>query len=175
MKLFLVVPLALMGTVATAQDWPNWRGPNHNGSTKAEGLPAKFSQRKQVRWKAKLPGPGASTPIVVGDRIFLTSVDTERERLVVLCLNRADGKVAWKRNAGSGYTSGRGSRVARGRRTTYASPSPAADGDRVVFFFGNGDLVAYDSEGEELWRRNIQKDYGNFAFQWTFSASPTIW
>ncbi|MHC4811689.1 MAG: outer membrane protein assembly factor BamB family protein [Planctomycetota bacterium] len=174
----LLVALTITAAVtatAAAQDWPNWRGPNHNGSTEAEGLPEKFSLRRHIRWKARLPGPGASTPIVVGERIFLTSVDTERERLVALCLNRTDGEVLWQKDAGSGYVAGRGSRTARDRMATYASPSPATDGERVVFFFGNGDLVAYDLEGEELWRRNIQKDYGNFAFQWTFSASPTMW
>jgi len=166
----------VLATVAAAQDWPNWRGPNHDGSTEAQGLPQKFSQRRQVRWKAKLPGPGASTPIVLGDRIFLTSVDSKRQRLVAMCLNRKDGKVLWTRDADSGYTTdARGSRISRDRMATYASPSPTTDGERVVFFFGNGDLVTYDHEGEELWRRNIQKDYGNFAFQWTFSASPTIW
>ncbi len=159
-----------------AQDWPNWRGPNHNGSTTATDLPLEFSQRKQVRWKVTLPGPAASTPIVVGDRVFLTSVDTEREHLVAMCLDRRDGSLLWKKDAGSGYTGGRGSVVARERaRSNYASPSPTGDRERVVFFFGNGDLVAYDHEGKELWRRNIQKDYGSFAFQWTFSASPTMW
>ena len=64
-------------------------------------------------------------------------------------------------------------RLGSGRRSNYASPSPATDGERVFFFFGNGDLVGYDLDGTELWRRNVQKDYGRFAFQWTFSASPT--
>ena len=169
-SLLLAVPL-----LAGPQDWANWRGPNHDGSTAAEGLPIEFGPEKQVRWATSMPGPGASTPIVVGDRIFLTSVDRERERLVAMCLDRKTGAVSWSRDAGSGYRpDGRGTRIAGGSRATYASPSAATDGERVLFFFGNGDLVAYDLAGEELWRRNVQKEYGNFAFNWTFSASPTF-
>lgn len=162
---------------AMAQDWPHWRGPAYDGSAEATGLALDFTAKKHVRWTAAMPGPGASTPIVIGDRIFLTSVDSERERLVAICLNRKDGQVLWSRDAGSGYKPTEGAtRIARGARTraSYACPSATTDGKRVVFFFGNGDLVAYDYEGEELWRRNIQVDYGKFAFNWTFAASPTL-
>jgi len=114
---------------------------------------------------------------VIGERVFLSSVDTKRDRLVAMCLHRGDGKVLWKRDAGSGYQpGGTGKRTGRGfRRSNYASPSPVSDGETVIFFFGNGDLTAFDLAGKELWRRNVQKDYGDFSFQWTFSASPTLW
>ena len=176
-RLIAVVVLSTgFATDLVAQDWPTWRGPNYDGSATAQNLPTDFDREKHVRWATVMPGPGASTPIVIGDRIFLTSVDTKRERLVALCLHRKDGRVLWSKDAGSGYKAhGVGTRTARGNRTTYASPSPVSDGERVVFFFGNGDLVAYDLEGQELWRRNVQKDYGDFAFQWTFSATPTLW
>ena len=59
-------------------------------------------------------------------------------------------------------------------RSNYASPSPVISGKSVVFFYGNGDLISFDFKGKENWRRNIQKDYGDFCFQWTFSASPTF-
>jgi outer membrane protein assembly factor BamB len=160
-----------------AQDWPHWRGPSYNGAAAAQGLPAEFGPEKNVHWATEMPGPGASTPIVVGDRVFLTSVDTKRERLVALCVSRTDGEVLWSRDAGSGYKpTEQGTHIARGKRTraNYACPSATTDGEHVVFFFGNGDLVGYDFAGEELWRRNIQEDYGNFAFNWTFSASPTL-
>jgi outer membrane protein assembly factor BamB len=177
MKLTPLCSFFLVVATAAAQDWPNWRGPQHDGSAEAKNLPTDFSQSKLIRWTSALPGPGAGTPIVVGDHIFLTSVDTKRERLVALCLDRGDGALLWSKDAGSGYTgsSGQGSRVARGSRSNYASPSPVTDGERVIFFFGNGDLVALDLDGEEVWRSNIQKDHGDFAFLWTFSSSPTIW
>ncbi len=170
----LCAPLFLVAGTATAQDWPHWRGPNYNGSTTAENLPLKFTRTKHVKWATDLMGPGASTPIVVGKRIFFTSVDTKRDRLVALCVNRENGKIMWKSDAGSGYGAASGRRTG-GRRATFASPSATTDGETVVFFFGNGDLVGYDVEGKKLWSRNIQKDYGNFAFNWTFAASPTIW
>lgn len=166
-----------IATVVSTQDWPHWRGPNYNGAVAATGLPTEFGPQQNVRWTAKLPGPGASTPIVVGERIFLTSVDTRRERLVAMCLDRTTGALQWSHDAGSGYQpTPEGTHIARGQKTraTYACPSPTTDGERVVFFFGNGDLVTYDFAGKELWRRNIQADYGNFAFNWTFSASPTL-
>ena len=174
----LAVSIALAAAnVVMAQDWPHWRGPAYNGTVAAKGLPTEFGPDKFVRWTAKMPGPGASTPIVIGDRIFLTSVDTSREQLVAMCVSRIDGKVLWSKDAGSGYKpTAEGTPIARGKRTraTYASPSATTDGEHVVFFFGNGDLVTYDFDGKEIWRRNIQEDYGNFAFNWTFSASPTL-
>lgn len=167
----------LLAAGASTQDWPHWRGPNYNGAVAVSGLPTEFGPTKNVSWATKMPGPGANTPIVIGDRIFLTSVDTKRECLVALCVRRSDGKVLWSKDAGSGYKpTDQGTSIARGKRTraNYACPSATTDGKHVVFFFGNGDLVAYDFAGAELWRRNIQEDYGNFAFNWTFSASPTL-
>lgn len=175
----IALTCALLGTLAAgvrSQDWPHWRGPSFNGATVAKDLPKKFGVDENVRWAAKMPGPGASTPIVIGERVFLTSVDTERERLVAMCIDRSTGKTLWSHDAGTGYKpSEQGTRIARGARTraTYACPSAVTDGERVVFFFGNGDFVAYDYAGKELWRRNVQKEFGNFAFNWTFSASPT--
>src|SRR4029079_16307251 len=58
--------------------------------------------------------------------------------------------------------------------SNYASPSPVTDGKRVVFFYGNGDLVAYDFAGEKIWSRNLQRDYGDFSFGWTFSSTPQL-
>lgn len=169
----LLLAATLAGGAASGQDWPHWRGPRYDGSATASGLPTGFARDQRVRWATDLPGPAASTPIVIGERIFLSSVDTERERLIALCLARADGKVRWQKDADRPGDSG--SRIADDKRSNYASPSPATDGERVFFFFGNGDLVAYDLDGEELWRQNIQQEHGDFAFQWTFSASPTVY
>lgn len=160
---------------APAQDWAHWRGPNFDGSTGVEGLPTAFDRDNGVLWRVDLPGPGASTPIVVGDSVYLTAAEADTGSLWAICLDRRSGEVRWKHDARGGY--GRpeeGVPPIGGSRATFASPSAVCDGERVVFFFGNGDLVAYDLEGERLWARNLQKDLGDFAFQWTFSASPTI-
>ncbi|MCB9881337.1 MAG: PQQ-binding-like beta-propeller repeat protein [Planctomycetes bacterium] len=173
----VLVALALLPLASVrAQDWPHWRGPSFDGSTTVTGLPTSFDKETHVAWSVPMPGPAASTPIVVGKRVFLTAADRERGELLAICLDRATGEVVWQRDAGSGFSGGEdpASKVAGGPRSNYASPSPCTDGERVVFFFGNGDLVAFDYDGKELWRRNLQKDYGKFAFQWTFSASPTL-
>lgn len=168
--------LALAPSTALAQDWPNWRGPHFDGSTTVTGLPTDFSKEKHVQWAAVLPGPGASTPIVVGDSVFLSAIDAEAGELLAIALDRTSGEERWVDLAGSGYRpGGKGTTTEIHNRSNYASPSAVADGERVVFLFGNGDLVAYSHDGERLWARNLQKDFGDFAFQWTFSASPTLW
>lgn len=172
---FLLAPLASGGALSPG-DWPHWRGPNFDGSSPAVNLPESFGPEENVVWSAGLPGPGASTPIVMGGKVFLTSIEPEGGQLLALCLDASSGKVLWEDAAGSGYRAGEvGTSTQIHSRSNYASPSAVTDGERVVFFFGNGDLVAYDLEGERLWSRNLQEDYGDFAFQWTFSASPTIY
>lgn len=176
MRLPILLALAFLTPITAAQDWPNWRGPNFDGSTEATGLPTDFSKEKHVKWATALPGPGAGTPIVLGDRVFVTSIDTELNNLLAICLDLDTGEELWVDAAGSGYKPGdSGEETYIHNRSNYASPSPVTDGERVVFFYGNGDMVAYTLEGERIWERNLQEEYGGFAFQWTFSATPTIW
>ncbi len=170
----LVLAIVTSVPAAALQDWPGWRGPRHDGSSDATGIPTVFGREQHVRWAAALPGPGAGTPIVLGDRVFVSSTVPEAGVLLALCLDRASGEVRWEDEAGSGRARG-DSQVGHDDRSDYASPSPVTDGERVVFFFGNGDLVAYDLDGKRLWARNVQADHGDFAFQWTFGASPTLW
>ncbi len=167
-----------LGTVvpAFAQDWPHWRGPHFNGSTQAKNLPVEFDRQKNVLWAADLPGPAAGTPIIQGERVFVTSTSPEEGLLLALCFDRKNGALLWRKEIGSGYQpGGAGTKIGLDERTNYASPSPVTDGERVVFFYGNGDLVALDFDGNELWSRNLQEDFGDFCFQWTFSTSPTLW
>ena len=158
--------ILLRALASPAADWPNWRGPFHNGSTTESGLPEKFSKTENVKWTSELPGRASSTPIVWGDFVFLTSTDESTKTLLVYALRRADGSTLWKHEVGSG--------ISRDERSNYASPSPVTDGQLVYFFFGNGELLAFDFAGKKVWSRNIQKDYGDFAFQWTFSSSPLL-
>lgn len=178
-RLFLITALTLLSAAgaAMAQDWANWRGPLYNGSSpNAKNLPVKFSPKENVKWVADMPGPSAATPIIYGDNVFLSSVDTAKETLVAMCLDRKTGKVKWSHAVGSGYMpGGEGNKVQLDGRSNYASPSPVTDGKRVVFFYGNGDLAAFDMAGKKIWQRNLQKDLGDFAFQWTFSSSPQLY
>ena len=148
---------------ANAQDWPQWRGPNFNGTTTAKKLPVKFGPSDNVVWSVDLPGPSAATPAVVGDHVFVSSSDTASETLLAYCFDRESGKQLWKHEIGKG--------LSQDTRSNFASPSPVSDGKIVTFFYGNGEMVTFDVAGKELWRNN----YGPFAFQWTFSTSPLLY
>jgi len=156
----------MVTSVSTASNWPQWRGPFFNGSTDETGLPEKWSRTENVAWVADLPGASAATPIVWDDAVFISAADHAADTLVALCLDRKTGRRLWQHEIAHG--------IRKDRRSTFAAPSPVTDGQRAIFFYGNGDLVAFDFTGKPLWRRNIQKDYGEFAFLWTFSSSPTL-
>ena len=178
---FSLMITAVLSTTACSSNsvnssWDNWRGPNYDGSAEGSGLPITFSQSENVKWQVNLGGTGASTPVISGNYIFLTAADLEKKELLAICVDKISGKKVWSKSVGSGYKpGGDGTEVRLGSRSTYASPSAVTDGKTVVFFFGNGDLVALSAtDGKEVWRRNIQKDEGDFTFQWTFSATPTL-
>jgi len=166
MKLSVLTVLTVLLTPAMAADWPNWRGPNFNGSAEAAGLPTTFSPTENVRWKAGLPGPAGSSPIVVGGSVYLTAAVEKDNQVVALCLDAKTGAVKWSAPVADRFRSD--------DRSNFASPSPASDGQRVVFFSGTGDLVSFTLEGKKEWHRNLQKDHGRFAFLWTFSTSPVL-
>ena len=172
MKYRTILALALTAGVSMAAasvragDWPQWRGPNFNGSTDEKNLPSDWSKTENVAWSVPLPGEAASTPIICGDRVFLSGVDSDKDTLVAMCFDRAGGKLLWRHDLAEG--------TRRDDRSNFAAPSPVADGDRVIFFYSNGDLISFDFDGRRQWARNIEKDYGTFAFGWTFSSSPTL-
>jgi outer membrane protein assembly factor BamB len=166
--------LVVAARASLAQDWMNWRGPNFNGSSEAKNLPVEFSQTNNVKWSVALPGPSAGTPIICGDRVFVSSVDTQKQDLLAMCFDRQTGKLRWQKSAHSGYVTPGGTKTMLDDKSNYASPSPVTDGKRVVFFYGNGDMVCFDMDGAKIWARNIQKEYGDFAFNWTFSSTPQL-
>lgn len=169
MKLFSVLCTLFLVMVlqpVTAENWSNWRGPNFNGSSQEKGFPAVFSKTDGLAWKTDLPGEGASTPIVWGNSLFLTSVDESEDGVVGICIDTETGKIRWSEKFGAG--------IRHDERSTFAGASPVTDGKTVYFFSGAGDLAAYDFEGKQLWHRNIEDDLGEFAFQWTFSSSPQL-
>ena len=168
MKRCLILALTLSLTSGIiAENWAQWRGPTFNGSTTESGLPSTWSKSENVVWKATLPGESASTPIVWEDKLFLSSTDKASENLLAMCFSRDKGTLLWSHEINQG--------LRQDSRSDYSSPSPATDGNVVVFFYGNGDLIAFDLAGKEQWRRNIQKDEGDFTFQWTFSSSPLLY
>ncbi len=165
-RVFVAI-VAISISAAHAADWPQWRGPNFNGSTDEKNLPVKWSQTENVAWSVDLPGPSAATPIVSADRVFISSVDSAADSLLAMCFDRTNGKPLWSHEVAKG--------TYRDRRSNYAAPSPVTDGHLVIFFYSTGLLICYDTDGNRIWSRNIQDDYGTFAFLWTFSSSPTLY
>lgn len=163
-----IAVLALTASTACihASDWPQWRGPTFNGFSDETGLPSDFSPERGVSWSIATTGPSASTPIIFGEHVFLSSADKDNQTLHAICLQRSSGKVLWEKKVADG--------LRHDDRSNFSSPSPVTDGKLVVFFYGNGEMVAFDVKGKELWRRNIEKEYGEFACQWTFSSSPLL-
>jgi outer membrane protein assembly factor BamB len=162
-SLLLAVALPL---VASAADWPHWRGPEFNCSSPETALPTEFSPTNNVKWSADMPGPSAATPIVSGDAVFISSTDLKTRSLLALAFDRKTGKELWRKEIAQGF--------AKDDKSNYASPSPVTDGKVVAFLYGSGALAAFDFAGKQLWSRNLEKDYGPFAYQWTYSASPTL-
>lgn len=158
--------LILSAQLASAENWPGLRGPHQNGSSTERDLPASFSKTENVKWVVDLPGPSGSTPAIWGDHVFVSSADPETKKLHAMCFDCNSGKLLWDKTVADGFK--------QDDRSNLAGPSPATDGKRVFFFYGTSDLVAFDFTGKQLWHRNIQKDYGSFAFLWTFSTSPLV-
>ncbi len=150
-----------------AENWAQWRGPSFDGGSPEKGLVEKFSPTENVKWTAPMPGPSAATPIVWGDRVFVSTPDAQARTLLALCLDRRSGKELWRHEVAAGL-------INRDPKSNFSSPSPATDGKLVVFFYGSGELAAFDFVGKKLWERNLQSDYGQFAFLWTFSTSPLL-
>lgn len=158
--------LLLMCSAATAENWATFRGPNFNGFTEETNLPTTFSPTENVVWSKALPGASAAVPIVWGDKVFVSSTDPLNSSLLAMCLDRKSGDVLWRKQVSDGNR--------RDSRSNFAAPTPATDGEVVVFFYGNGPMVAYDFAGKQLWKKSIPEEYGDFAFLWTFSTSPLI-
>lgn len=147
---------------APIQDWPQFRGPGAMGRTAAQGVPLTWSDEQNVVWKTPLPGPGASSPITFGSRIFLTCYtgyatsssepgSMSQLKRHLLCLNLADGKLLWNTAVPAELPEQERIREDHG----YASSTPVTDGERVYAFFGKTGVFAFDLSGKQLWRANV--------------------
>ncbi len=178
-------------TTSPAENWPQWRGPTGNSISSEKKLPIVWNNERGVLWKTDLPEWGSSTPAIWGNAIFLTS--HQEDKLLLLKIDAGQpnseskskpGEVLWTKTVGSGQVD----RAPVKKKTdderrsqkfhqlhNFASPSPMTDGKTVVVHFGNGDLAAYDFDGNQLWKRNLQDDYGNYTIWWGHANSPLIY
>jgi outer membrane protein assembly factor BamB len=133
------------------QYWPRWRGPSGQGLAEGSLYPDSWSDREHVLWKVEVPGRGNSSPIVWRDRIFLTTAYDGGSRRAVLCFRRTDGKRLWEAVAPQAQAE----KIAP--KNTYASSTPATDGERVYAWFGNAGLLAVDLEGRQVWHHSFNE------------------
>ncbi|MEX0715305.1 MAG: PQQ-binding-like beta-propeller repeat protein [Planctomycetaceae bacterium] len=173
--------------LAAAADWPGWRGPTGQGLCSESELPVEWNvDGKNVRWKVALPDEGNSSPIVWGDRVFITQA-LERsawppekpenfpagtsvggpavaERRSVMCFDRADGKLLWQRD--TIYKEPESTH----RTNPFCSATPVTDGERVIASHGSAGIVCYDMEGKELWKHDV----GRIEQVWGNASSPIL-
>lgn len=162
------ITLALLSLLfcatAAAGDWPAWRGPAGDGTTGERDLPTTWSATENIAWKTPLPGPGNSTPIVLGERIFMTGATDGGATRSVYCFDRQTGKELWRSDLS--FTGEEPTH----ETNPYSSASPVTDGESVYAWQGSAGVVAYDLEGKQLWH----KDLGPFLHIWGNAASPVV-
>jgi outer membrane protein assembly factor BamB len=172
---------AVLCTVARA-DWPQFRGPNADNVSGEKDLPLTWSESENLLWKTPLPGPGSSSPIVVGDKIFVTCYSgyglskktpgaIENLQRHLLCVRTTDGEILWNSTVPAelpedpfgGYLVEHG----------YASSTPVSDGKRVYVFFGKTGALAFDMDGRQLWKVGLGKESNRR--RWGSASSPILY
>jgi outer membrane protein assembly factor BamB len=176
----LISSLAWLSTAVGATNWPQWRGPGGMGISTEKNLPVEWSATKNIKWKTPIAGRAHSSPVVWGNKLFLTTaiegpvvpgakavkhMDGDKEFLhpdsigadrkhtfKVICLNASNGKVLWEQTAfeGAPYDN-------RHRKSSFAASTPATDGKMVYAFFGTEGLYAYDMNGKLQWKADLGK------------------
>ena len=161
--------LALLNlNTASADDWPAWRGPKGNGISMESEAPMKWSASENIAWRTEIPGRGRSSPIVSGDRVFVTTGVEDDQSRRVICISRTDGKILWSQSVHSGP----GGKMHQDN--TMASSTPATDGERVFAAFVDDQgmkVVALDMDGKLLWTVTPGTYYSNHGY----AASPVIY
>ncbi len=184
----LVVLLAFSSTLLAVDNWPQFRGPLSNGVVADDPkLPEQWSSTENIVWKVDVPGAGWSSPVVLGDKIFLTSVISaadkeppkkglyfggerpapkDEHRWMVYCVDFKTGKTLWEREVNRGLP------PSRHLKNTYASETPVTDGERVYFYFGNVGLFVFDLNGKAVWNKRFET--ANTMYGWGTAASPVL-
>lgn len=176
-----LVPIALLGGFADAADWARFRGPNGTGVSTDPAPPVTWGAGENLAWKIDLPGPGSSSPIVVGDRVFVTcytgyGLSTEEPgdqadlQRVLACYSRATGEELWKAEVPAKLPEDEyGGMFAQ---HGYASHTPVSDGEHVYAYFGRSGAYAFDLDGNQVWQTDCGDGFG--AKRWGSASSPIL-
>jgi outer membrane protein assembly factor BamB len=171
---WMLLAVVAIGNSANANDWRQFRGPSSNGVVEDIQLPEVWGIDSNIKWKAEIPGEGWSAPIVVGQKVIVTTAVSSGQKnknsehdWKVICLDAESGKTLWSKDAIKGKP-----RLGTHRDNTYATETPVTDGKKIVAYFGMMGVFCYDLDGKELWN----KDLGNFPMknEWGTSSSPII-
>jgi len=206
-KSLLAVGLALILIQPALGDenWPQWRGPALRGTAEASGMPTSWGAEENIAWKAHLPAWSGGTPIIWGDRVFVTSPspspaaaetaeqsppeqprqfsrgrsggrrgfggfgarrDPGGAQLLLICISKADGSELWRQELDQGNR--------QWGKQNSSSPSPVTDGEHVWAVTGTGAVAAFDMQGERIWEKNLQEQYGQFGLNWGYASSPLL-
>ncbi len=164
---FLAVSVVSFGCLAAEpgpNSWPGWRGPVSAGSTASGSYASGWADGKNILWTAPLPGKGCSTPVVWGDRIFIT-VPIEGEDGIMAFDWK--GKVRWQSRMGK-------TRGGKHRNGSGANPSPVTDGKYIFAYYRSGNFAGLDVTGKVLWKTNLQKRFGEDTLYWDIGTSPVV-
>jgi outer membrane protein assembly factor BamB len=179
MKAFTSLLLASLFPVLSHAEWTRFRGPNGSGIAEGSQLPSSWSAKENMLWKTDLPGPGSSSPIIVGDKIFITcwtgyggeqGSDVQKLQRHLLCVDKASGKLLWRKDVPAVQPEDEANSMLM--EHGYASSTPTSDGQRVYVFFGKTGVLAFDLEGKQLWQTSVgtrSNDRG-----WGSAASPIV-
>ncbi|MBI1175891.1 PQQ-binding-like beta-propeller repeat protein [bacterium] len=157
--------VASMG-VTCAGDWPGWRGPQAHGVSIEQNLPIHWGPQSNIVWRAEVPGKGASSPVVVGRRLYLTTQMPDTS-LHVIAYDPIEGNLLWDKEVGSGTAKTH-------ELINMATPTTAADDQHVWALFGTGLLACLDRDGHSVWSRDLSKVHGDFDTLWGMGTSPIL-
>ena len=180
-SVLIVVFVLLLSATCSAEDWTRFRGPNGSGVSTSETIPLEWNDDKNIKWKVDLAGPGSSSPIVFGDRVYLTcytdyGVDKEEpgqaSALVrhLFCFDRASGKEIWKASVAAdadedeyqGFITEHG----------FASSTPVTDGKHIYVLYGKTGVVAFDMDGNQMWKASVGTE--SDPYKWGGGASTVL-
>lgn len=156
----------VMPAPGAESQWPCFRGPTGQGIALETEFPLTWSQTENILWKVELSGRGNSSPVIWGDRLFITSASKDGKMRELFCFSRSQGRLLWQRAA---PTPQKIERIIR--KNSYASSTPVTDGERVIAFFGNSGFVCYDMNGQLQWKQHI----GHFTTTHGPGTSPVIY
>ncbi len=161
-----VVAIATLPSQTANADWPAFLGGKSRSAAEDFSPPLKWAPEEGIGWQSELAGHGQSSPVIVGDRIYLTAVEGPmKNNNLVSCHNLSTGELLWKKSFPSSLL------VANNVYTSRAAPSPSADASGVFAFFESGNLVALTPDGEVRWERDLIKDYGKFVGRFGLGGS----